>query len=190
MPKIVQMDSIKGGEIIEQIKEGAIFIYPTDTVYGLGCNALDADAVKRLRKIKGRSNKPLSIIAPSKAWITRNFETKKSYINKLPGPYTFIMKPKKEKLLPDEVTKGVDTVGVRIPDHPFTKIIQKAGVPFITTSVNISGEAPVTDLSKIPSEILNNVDYIIGDNSLDNAPSALIDLTGEIPKIIKRGTVV
>lgn len=186
MPKIMQMGAIKEGEIVGKIREGALFIYPTDTIYGLGCNASDSAAVKRLRKLKRRSNKPLSVIAPSKSWIMRNFETKKAYVNRLPGPYTFILRSKDTELLPREVTKGMDTVGIRIPKHPFTRVIQKAKVPFITTSVNISGQQPVTDISKVPSEILNKVDYVIGDNTLDNVPSALIDLTGDIPKIIKR----
>ncbi len=186
MPKVMQMGSIKEREIIRKIREGAIFVYPCDTIYGLGCNALNEDSVRRIRSLKGRSDKPLSIIAQSKEWIFKNFYARKSHINRLPGPYTFIMKPKAKRLLPDEVTKGNNTVGVRIPDHPFTRIIQKAKVPFITTSVNLSNQAPATDLSKAPTEILNNVDYIIGDSVLDNAPSTLIDLTGEIPKIIRR----
>jgi len=186
MPKIMQMGSLKEREIIREIKNGAIFIYPCDTIYGLGCNALNGASVKRLREIKQRSEKPFSVIAQSKEWILRNFEARKNYVNRLPGPYTFIMRPKKQGLLSVEVTKGNDTVGVRIPDHPFIKVIQKAKVPFVTTSVNFAGQRPATDISKIPSEIINNVDYIIGDIVLDNAPSTLIDLTSEIPKIIKR----
>lgn len=189
MPKIMQMGSVSDVEIVEKIKQGALFIYPTDTIYGLGCDASNADAVKRLRKLKKRSGKPFSIIAPSKDWIMKNFNAKKNYINRLPGPYTFILKPK-DKVLSKEVTKGADTIGVRIPKHPFTTVIQKANVPFVTTSVNVSGEQPITDVSKIPSDILNKVDYVIGDSVLDNAPSALIDLTGDIPRILKRGTVV
>lgn len=186
MPKIMQMGSLKEREIIREIRGGAIFIYPCDTVYGLGCNALNESSVRRLREIKQRSEKPFSVIAQSKEWILRNFDARKNYVNRLPGPYTFIMRPKKRDLLSAEVTKGNETVGVRIPDHPFIRIIQKAKVPFITTSVNFSGQGPATDISKIPSEIINNVDYIIGDIVLDNAPSTLIDLTGEIPRIIKR----
>ena len=186
MPKIMQMGTLKEREIVKEIKKGAIFIYPCDTIYGLGCNALNEASVRRLREIKQRSDKPFSVISQSKKWILRNFEARKSYVNRLPGPYTFVMRPKKRNLLSDEVTRGNGTVGVRIPDHPFIKVIQKAKVPFVTTSVNFAGQRPATDVSKIPSEIVNSVDYIIGDIVLDNAPSTIIDLTGLIPRIIKR----
>ena len=78
-----------------KIKEGAIFIYPTDTIYGIGCSALDKKAVKKIREIKGIADeKPLSIIVPSKLWIEENcrldFQAQQ-WIDKLPGPYTLIL---------------------------------------------------------------------------------------------------
>ena len=82
-------DSMDG--IARQIKSGAIFIYPTDTVYGLGCNAEDIRAVKKLRQIKGTDH-PFSVIAPSKQWIQDRLNVKfPEFLEKLPGPVTLIM---------------------------------------------------------------------------------------------------
>lgn len=186
MAKIILMKNTKKNEkeIINAIKEGKIFIYPTDTIYGLGCNALDENAVNRLREIKQRDDKPFSVIAPSVEWINKNFTFKnKAQIRKLPGPFTFIVKIKKS-VVADNVSK--ETLAIRIPDHKFTKVIQKAKLPFITTSVNISGKKPIRNIKDVPNEILDKVDYMIDDGVLDINPSVIIDLTGDIPKIVKR----
>jgi len=145
MAEIIPIEKAKGQRIVQMIKEGAIFIYPTDTIYGIGCNALLPDAVNRIRAIKQRTDKPFSVIAPSKQWILKNFKVKKIFVDKLPGPFTYILMPKNSLPVCAEVS-NIGTLGVRIPDHKFTKVIQKAKVPFVTTSVNISGEAPAIDM--------------------------------------------
>src|SRR3989344_5535621 len=186
MVKVILMKDVKKNEkeIINAVIEGKIFIYPTDTIYGLGCNALDENAVNRLREVKQRDDKPFSVIAPSVEWINKNFTFKhKNQIKKLPGPFSFIVKMKKE-VVAKNVSK--DTLTIRIPEHKFTKVIQKAKAPFITTSVNISRKKHAKSIKEIPNEILDNVDYIIDDGVLENNPSVIIDLTEKIPKIVKR----
>lgn len=170
-------------KIIKAIKQGAIFIYPTDTIYGLGCNAKNQESVKKIREIK-QSQKPFSIIAPSKQWIYKNFKAKKSYIQKLPGPFTFIVRPNK-KILPKEINLKSKNMGIRIPNHPFSKIIQESKTPFITTSVNKTGEIPVTNPKKIPKNTLKQIDIIIDDGKLESKPSTVIDITGKIAKILR-----
>ena len=89
-------------EIIEKIQNGALFIYPTDTIYGIGCNAQDEQAVAKIRELKGRFDQPFSVIVPSIDWIRENCViTKKteSWLQKLPGPFTLILKLKKGTLL-------------------------------------------------------------------------------------------
>src|SRR3989344_4660100 len=79
----------------EEIENGALFIHPTDTIYGIGCNALLETSVKKARELKGRPTSPFSVIAPSTEWITQNCiisEKQKEYLELLPGPYTLILK--------------------------------------------------------------------------------------------------
>lgn len=187
MPEIIKLEKIKEKKIVKAIKQGRIIIYPTDTIYGIGCNALNTDSVLKVRVIKERdAEKPFSIIAQSKQWIYKNFDVNKSYIRKLPGPFTFILRTKREKLVSNHVTNNMNVLAVRIPKHPFTKMIQKAKTPFVSTSVNISGEQPITDVNKIPKRIARKVDMIIDAGQLSDKPSTIIDLTGNIARIIPR----
>jgi L-threonylcarbamoyladenylate synthase len=162
--KLVDQFYVKSNkqEIIEAIQSGKIFIYPTDTIYGIGANARLENSVNKIRNIKKRDKKTMSILAPSKEWIETNGEVDRATINKyLPGPYTLWLNKKGS----GEELKGVNledaTIWVRIPDHWFTPIIQEAGVPFITTSVNISGEPHMEKIEDVPQEILDQVDYVI-----------------------------
>src|SRR3989338_1827643 len=105
-------------EVAEQIREGAIFIYPTDTIYGIGCNALDETAVEKVRELKRRPSNPFSIIAPSKEWIVENCIVSteaKEWLNKLPGPYTLILKFKKKNKITKNVKKKNKKFSVRKP---------------------------------------------------------------------------
>ncbi len=181
--QILRLESLKKAEIAREILKNKIFIYPTDTIYGIGCNALDEDAVQKIRDIK-KTDHPFSVIAPSKDWIYKNCYAKRSYIEKLPGPFTFILKMKK-RVVAKNVVLGKRSLGVRIPNHLFTKIVQKAGVPFITTSVNETGKKPLIDVKKIPKKIKKKIDYVIDEGVIDNKPSTIIDLTKKVAKIIR-----
>ena len=186
MGKIVNFNDINKSEIVRRIKQGDIFIYPTDTIYGIGCNALAEDSVEKIRRIKRRRDKPFSVIAPNKQWISKNFDiVHKNFIKKLPGPYTYILKTRK-KLVASSVNLGFKSLGVRLPKHDFVELIKKARVPFVSTSVNFSGGKEAKSIKQIPRRILNSVDIIVDDGFLHNYPSTIIDLTGKIPKIVKR----
>ena len=187
MVEIIDFKDIDAKDIVKRMKAGEIFIYPTDTIYGIGCNASKSECVGEIRRIKQRNGeKPLSVIAPSKKWIYDNFEiNKKSYIQTLPGPFTFILTMKK-KCVAKNVNLNGDTLGVRIPYHAFTRLVQRTNKPFITTSVNLSGKKPIREVKDIPRSILRNVDVVIDDGFLHNHPSTLIDLTGDMAKIVRR----
>lgn len=168
-------------EIIQKIKEGAIFICPTDTIYGLSCDATNEQAVQKIRSIKQRDTKPLSIWVPSKNWITTHCQTISTYIHKLPGPYTLITTLNNPSSLAPSVLQGVTQVGVRIPQHPFHKIVEQLNTPLITTSVNIQGQPYAKNIHQLPSFILSHVDFIIEDGEKSNKPSTIINtITGEI----------
>ena len=155
-----------------EILKGKIFIYPTDTIYGIGCNALDRKAVEKIRKIKQRDMKPFSVIAPSFDWIKKHCVVDVKLEKYLPGRYTIILKKKAKNFL--KWVSPQETLGVRIPNNEFTKEVQKTKVPFVTTSVNFSGEKPANEIEQVPKEILNNVDYIINQGKLSGKPSTLI----------------
>ncbi len=159
--------------IFKEILEGKIFIYPTDTIYGIGCNALNEKSVEKIRKIKKRDgDKPLSIIAPGIEWIKENCIIDVDLKKYLPGPYTIILKKKNPDFLAH--ISQTDTLGIRIPKSKFSKEVEKAGVPFVTTSVNLSGEPFAKSIKEISKEILKNVDKIINQGILTGRPSTLV----------------
>ena len=163
---------MKKSEIIEKILQGKILIYPTDTLYGLGCNAMNTESVQKIREIKGRDFKPLSVIAPNFDWIYDNFSFNFNIRKYLPGNYTLLL----EKKFPEFMNhiSNNERVGIRVPTHPFTKTIQKAQVPFITTSVNLSSQPPALSLGDIPKEIIEKVDLVIEGKGISGIPSILI----------------
>jgi len=159
-------------KLTKEILEGKIFIYPTDTIYGIGWHALNENAVSKIKEIKGRDkDKPMSIIAPSKEWIKENCIIDVDLDKYLPGPYTLILKKKDPNFLS---CLSPETLGVRIPDNDFCREIQNSNVPFVTTSVNLSGEKPITSISELKPEIKDKVDIIINSGELSGKPSTLV----------------
>lgn len=177
-------------EIKRSILNGSVFIHPTDTIYGLGCNALDSDAVKRLRKIKKRYERPFSVIAPSKEWIYNvsgcNDKECKEWIEKLPGPYTLIIPLKENDVVAKETNNGLETLGVRIPDHWFSEIATELEIPIVTTSANFIGEEYMTSLEDLNSEIKSKVDFILYEGEKTGRPSKLVFLGKKETEIKER----
>jgi L-threonylcarbamoyladenylate synthase len=175
--------------ILKEIKNGAVFIYPTDTIYGIGCNALDSKAVKRVRDMKGRYNQPFSVIAPSKDWIKANCKMTKDgeeWLKKLPGPYTLIFKIRNKDAVCTETIPGIDSLGVRIPDHWFSDASTELGVPIITTSANQVGKYFMTSLDNLSSDIKKVIDFIIYEGEKQGSPSTIVNLSEAKVDIKKR----
>jgi len=164
-------------QIYKKLKDGATFIYPTDTIYGIGCDATNPKAVKKIRKLKERYTKPFSIIAPDTNWIKENCKIEKEgkkWLIKLPGPYTLIMPLKKTDSITPETNAGLNTIGVRMPEHWITNMVKEYGKPIITTSVNKTGELFATKLAELQEF---GADFIIFEGEKKNRPSTVIDLT-------------
>ena len=172
------------------IGKGAIFVYPTDTIYGIGCNAMDDKSVQKIREIKGRPNMPFSVIAPNKEWIYENCEvgeTAKSWIEeKLPGPYTFILKLNNYDAISKHVTKGIDTIGIRIPDHWCSEVVSRLNTPLITTSANISGHTFMTSLENMHPHIKAHINFALCEGELNGRQSKIVDFSQKDIKIKER----
>ena len=181
MAETLDFKKLNKKDIVKRIKQGEIFVFPTDTSYGLGCNALKPNSIESLRKI---SNVPFSIIAPNKTWINKNLKVhNKNYIKKLPGPFVFIMK-KKGRPVSKNLNFSNDKLAIRIPDHSFSDIVKKANVPFVMLNIFNSGRV-VRDINNLPWIVKRKVDIILDDGFLGGHPSSIIDITEEIAKIIR-----
>lgn len=178
---------LEKNEIIDSIINGSVFIHPTDTIYGLGCNALLSNSVKKIRQLKARTTNPFSVIAPSVEWVHENCivdRNAEEWLNKLPGPYTLILKLKKE-CVAKEVNLGLKTLGVRIPNHWIKNIVAEANVPVVTTSVNRSSEDYMTSLEDLDPFIKGYIDFVLYEGRKEGNPSRIVDLTGVI-KVFER----
>lgn len=169
----------------DSLASGEVIVYPTDTIYGIGCDATDESAVEQVRKAKQRPEKPVSVIAPSKAWITEHLDISESTLNRLPGPYTLIAEALEEGVAPN-VAPGQTTLGVRRPDHWMTSVVESFGEPVVTTSVNISGQPHATSLEDISSHVRSHVDIAVDAGELDGGASTLLDCTGDTVTCVER----
>ena len=182
----------KPGKII---KNGGIVIFPTETVYGIGTNGLDAVAVEKLYNIKKRPiTKPISLLVSDFDMINKVAKniTKKEYElmqRFFPGPLTIILN--KKDIVPNIVTANTNTVGIRMPDNEITrKLIKYAGVPIAAPSANISGEPSNTNLNDLINIFKNNVDYYIdGGECKIGTASTIIQVVNEIPIILRKGSI-
>ena len=169
---------IKFEEISQRIKEGTIFIHPTDTIYGISCNAANENAVKKIRDLKKRPETPFSVWAPSIKWIKKNCIINKEaeeWLNKLPGPYTLVLKLKNKNAIANNVSFS-DSLGVRIPEHWFSRVVEILGFPIITTSVNKAGEQFMTGLDNLDQEMQGKIDFIVYEGEKKVRPSKIINL--------------
>ncbi len=188
-------------EIINQavsiVQRGGSIIYPTDTLYGLGVNALDEYAVARLFKIKQRpETKPVPVmlknIAMARKLVYLDKKQEKFLEKVWPGAITVILK--KREIAPMALTAGKDTLGLRIPEHFFTQaLMESLDLPITCTSANLSGEAGLTcsaEAIKVFNHTYPRPDLFLDAGDLPaNQPSAVIDLTGSEPKILRMGPV-
>ena len=171
------------------ITAGGIVIYPTDTLYGIGCDATNGLAVKKLRALKQRDlAKPLSMIVSDFPMLLRHCrvsQAQEEILHKLlPGPYTFIL-PLKRRLPVSETLE----VGVRVPEHAFMRAISKAAnVPVVSTSANLSGEKGASEPSGVSREISDAASLLIDDGKCKYAQgSTVIDLVRM--EVLRKGAV-
>ncbi|MEX1063925.1 MAG: L-threonylcarbamoyladenylate synthase [Candidatus Paceibacterota bacterium] len=198
--KIIKVDLIGDNsraitESIAVLQKGGVIVFPTDTVYGLGANACEWGAVEQVFKVKSRPTvKPMPIIARNIKWVRELAfvppKLERSLSEIWPGATTVIL-PKK-RVIPNIVTAGQSTVGVRIPDLALTdNLLGKFGYPLTATSANISGDEATGDINKIIEIFQGKVwkpDLILDAGVLpDSKPSTILDLSTIKPKILRIG---
>ena len=173
----------------EALLNGEPIIYPTDTLYSFGALATDSKAINLINKIKKRQAS-LSIVVPNIDEINSYGYIQKKYIttiNKiLPGKYTVLLKSKNHHLSKLIQNKS-ELIGIRIPDHSFTiKLVEKILEPIITTSVNIHGEEPLSDINDIERGY-PEIKIFYDKERLDSNGSTILDLSGESIHVARKG---
>ena len=189
------MDYTKLKQPAEIIKQGGIVVFPTETVYGIGTNALDEKAVEKLYNIKKRpANKPISLLVANIDMINEIAKDITDLEYKLiekffPGPFTIILKKKDN--VPNIVTASQNTVGIRMPSAEIArKLIEYANVPIATPSANISGKPSGTNLTSIIKDFEGKVDYFIdGGESKLGISSTIVKVVDGIAYILRQGTI-
>lgn len=183
----------KIGAAAKILRDGGLVGIPTETVYGLGANALDGTAVKRIFEAKGRpQDNPLIIHVTGAQWLPRYCADVPPLAYVLarkfwPGPLTMILK--RRPIIPDETTAGLDTVAVRCPNHPVTlAIIREAGIPIAAPSANLSGRPSCTTAQDVLEDMDGRISGVVdGGPCAVGVESTILDLTCDPPRLLRPG---
>jgi len=179
----------------EILKQGGLVAFPTETVYGLGANALDEKAVKNIFVVKGRpSDNPLIVhVADKKEVYKLAREVPRKAVKLMdkfwPGPLTIVLK--KSDIIPDAVSCDLDTVAIRLPSNKIAReLIKKSGVPIAAPSANLSGKPSPTCASHVIKDLKGKIPAIISGGRADiGLESTVIDMSGKIPILLRPGRI-
>ncbi len=176
---------------VEILKKGGIIIYPTDTVYGIGCDIFNKDALEKIFSIKNDNNSKLFSFVCSSLKDISNYAKVSDFAYRtmkhlLPGPYTFILPAAKQ--VPKKLWSKRKTVGIRVPNHSITlTLVEELGNPIISTSTtNRKGEILI-DPTEIKNIFNSQVDLMLAAGNLNNNPSSVVDLSSDEPEILRKG---
>lgn len=176
---------------VEVMKDGGIIVYPTDTIYGLGADLFNKDAMQRILRIKKASKqKLLSFVCPDLKDIS-NWAIVPNYAYRIirrviPGQYTFILRATKQ--VPKILVQKRKTVGIRIPDFKVIQnLLQELGRPILSTSVPQGEDGYYTDPQEIARRFNNEIDLILDAGVMFNKPSTIVDFSADEPNILREG---
>jgi tRNA threonylcarbamoyl adenosine modification protein (Sua5/YciO/YrdC/YwlC family) len=188
-PKNPQVRLVR--KVVDVLEQGGVIGYPTDTIYGVGCDLFNPEAIQKIHRLKKmQGKKPLSFICSDLKDISL-YAFVSNYAYKimkrvLPGPYTFILKA--TKLVPKIAQTKQKTVGIRIPDNRIClALVKELGHPIINTSVNKPDEGLYNDPAEIEDRFGKRLDLVIDGGVIVADHSSIIDLTGDFPKVIRVG---
>ena len=176
---------------IELLNDGGIIVYPTDTVYGIGCDLFNKRSIEKIYEIKKRSMKqPFSFVCSDLSDISQ-YAVVSNYAYKimrhfLPGPYTFILGA--SRMVPKILLQKRKTVGIRVPDNKICRtLVSEFGHPIISTSVKSEQNEIMTDPSDMHERLRNQVDLVIDGGILGSELSSVINLVDDIPEVLRKG---
>ncbi|MEW6278900.1 MAG: L-threonylcarbamoyladenylate synthase [Candidatus Eremiobacterota bacterium] len=190
---ILSCDHMKGKYIrraVEVLRSGGIVVYPTDTVYGMGCDLLNKRAIEKIYQIKRMPRrKPLSFICSDLSQISEYAQLSnaayKMMRRLLPGPYTFILQA--TRLVPKVMMSNQRTVGIRVPDHEVClELVRELGHPLVNTSASDSVDEVVSDPESIQFQF-PQVDLMLEVGLLESEPSTIVDFTSDSPTLVRQG---
>jgi tRNA threonylcarbamoyl adenosine modification protein (Sua5/YciO/YrdC/YwlC family) len=188
-PKNPQLRLIR--RVVEVLEGGGVIGYPTDTIYGVGCDLFNPEAIRKIHQLKKlEKKKPLSFICSDLKDISRyayvSNSTYKMMKRLLPGAYTFVLKA--TKLVPKIAMTKQNTVGIRIPDNKIClALVKELGHPIISTSVYKPNEGLYNDPAEIEERFGKQLNLVIDGGVIVAEHSSIIDLANDIPKIIRKG---
>ncbi len=178
-------------KVVEALENGDVIAYPTDTVYGIGCDLFNKGAIEKVYQIKGKQrNKPLSFICSDLSDISQ-YAYVQDYAYKimkriLPGPYTIVLQA--TKLVPKIVQTKQKTVGIRVPDNRIClEIVKALGHPIISTSITHNEDQLFDDPEMIKETYGHQLAYVIDGGIIAAEHSSIIDLTGDAPVVLRKG---
>jgi L-threonylcarbamoyladenylate synthase len=181
---------------VETLGRGEVVAFPTDTVYGIAANATDPEAVRRLFAAKGRpSDKPLPILLADGDDLDRVADPIPAAARLLarcwPGPLTLVVPLAPHAGLCPEVTAGLDTIGVRVPDHDLARaVLRAAEFPVAVTSANLSGEREAMAAAEVADALGESVSLILdGGRCSGGVPSTVVDVTVSPPAVLREGAI-
>lgn len=188
---IYQPDQLS--EVLQAITQEDVIVFPTDTVYGIGASIFSPKALDKIFEIKNRpTDKSLIVLCANKVQLEEIVGPLSVDVNKiidafLPGGLTLILKCYMS--LPEEITRGKQTIGVRIPDHPLALELLKEFGPLATTSANISGEPSPTKIDML-NPVIQRVNYVFDDGETkQQIPSTILDCTKDEFVILREGAI-
>ncbi len=177
--------------VVEVLKDGGLIGYPTDTIYGIGCDLFNKEAIEKIYRLKKHDRKkPLSFICSGLTDISQYAHVSnyayKTMKRLLPGPYTFILEA--TKLVPKIAVTKQRTVGIRVPDNRIClSIVEELGHPIISTSVYKPSEELYSDPADIEERFGKKLRLVIDGGIIVAQHSSVIDLTNEEPRVLRRG---
>jgi tRNA threonylcarbamoyl adenosine modification protein (Sua5/YciO/YrdC/YwlC family) len=177
--------------VVDTLKQGGVIAYPTDTIYGIGCDIFNRKGVKKIYQIKQRDpRKPFSFICSDLSEVANYAQVSNTAFKimkrHLPGPYTFVLEA--SRVVPDLLTTKQKTVGIRIPDNQIAlQIVRELGHPLVTTSANISSEDNLSDPTDIEQKLGKMLDLVVDGGSLAGDSSTVISLVNDKVEILREG---